>query len=780
MPVSPDGQSDITALTAASQGARAGTATGDEVSHLDIVVETARHLPDASAAFARELYEKPVESLIHAGTTVATSAAMGAALGYVLPARGPAALIIGAAFTVPMVVGGYNALNEAHEKVNKGGSLDDASRKLAGQTVHGTYELGLGLVGGIGGTELGSKLARSETLAGTLGQSSQRLIMKGENEALLQFGKIKSVVSDYVGSGQKAEVVTAAKKGFANLDKADVKASPFESTFTDASAMARRVEQYSFAARKVERTLDSGPTAEMQMYFGSLHGHSRYSDGMGLPKDLYASAARQGQHVTTITDHNHAASRTGISPADARAKDQAGTPVNTENPISYAQTFADAAATTVSGKHVSLVGTEMGTTGKAGGPDHKGLTSNGHGHDHGPGAQDHNHGMANPGAVGEKVKAGKDGTVPEFDLKKARLESNEATHLGGVNHINLFEVPTFFEAVREPSTGLRSFLYRAVGKEAPPVVKAPDVIKYNDGDYKAMVTHLDKIKDTTGNTPVIQLNHPRYLADENPALPAARRGRDYGQKSFKNQQEWLDRFADKYVRQIELIKGGALNPNKVDKVQVGDLDPTSFAGYIDKRVHASPTFGRDFHFGEPLGHPGGTGFLSRGLDKPSILEAMRERRTIATTSSQNLSGVLTANDKFVMGAIVDHSAAPKGLTLKMEIAGKIDNDAAYSVKLWGDTKVGDGKLAQVVQQKDLSGAELAQLSNTVVFEPVLGKVGQNSAFFIEVQRKDPITTNLDRMWTAPIWLEQLNGRKHSLITRIMTGGGTQQILPYQQ
>jgi hypothetical protein len=732
-------------LSAANQNAQ----TKDGVSTLELCGETVKHLPDASVAFAKELYDKPVEAAVHIGTTLATSAAMGVALGYVLPGRGPAAMAIGAAFTMPVLIHGYNRVQEAHQEIGRGATVEQASNRLAREAVSGAFDLGLNLVGGVGGTELGARLARQESIIGSLGQTTQRLILKGENETLLQLAKWKgSFKSDLSETAKpKIELFPKAEKAAASDTGA------IQSVFKT-SSMARRVEQYSFANGNLERSLDG--SSGMQMYFGSLHGHSRYSDGMGLPKDLYAKAAAQGQHVTTITDHNHAASRGGIGPGDARAKDQTGTPINTENPIEYSQTFADAAATTVDGKHVSLVGTEMGTIGKVG-SEHK-----------------HSHGMVNAESVEKGAHAGE-----KFDLHEARLESNEANHLGGVNHINLFEVPTFFEAVREPKTGLRSFIMRAVGKEPEVVVKPPDVIKYNDGDYRAMVDHLDKIKDTTGNTPIIQLNHPRYLADENPTTPAWKRGRDYGQKSFKNQQEWLDRFADKYVRQIELIKGGALNPSPIDKVPTGDLDPTSFAGYIDKKVHASPTFGRDFHFGEPVGNPGATGFYAKGLDKPSILEAMRERRTIATTSSKNLSGLLTANDRFLMGSIVDQSAVPS-LALKMRIEGNIDPAANYAVKLWGDTKVGDGKLAEVLQQRDISGADLLSQSQTVAFDAITGKVGQNSAYYVEVQRKDPHTANLDRMWTAPIWLEQLAGG-HSLFTRWMTGSGSQLLpVPNQQ
>jgi len=357
-------------------------------------------------------------------------------------------------------------------------------------------------------------------------------------------------------------------------------------------------------------------------------------------------------------------------------------------------------------------------------------------------------------------------------MAAARAESNAAEHIGGVNHVNLIEVPQFFEAVRQPKTGAFASFMRAIGKEPEPVVTAPEVIKYNDGDYKAMVDHLDKLTATDGGKPIIQLNHPRYLADENPNTPAASRGRDYGQKSFKNQQEWLDRFATPYVRQIELIKGGALSPNPVDTVPTGHLDPTSFAGYLDKGVHASPTFGRDFHFGDPVGNPGATGIYATNLDKTSILNALRERRTIATTSSKNLSGVLFGNDKFVMGSILDHSVVPS-LNLKMKIDGIVHPDADYTLKLWGDTKLGDGKLADVVQTKTIKGSDLLAANQTVAFDAVTGTTGHNSAYYVEVLRKDPVSDHTDRMWTAPIWLENLTGTKHTLFSKWMAGSASQ-------
>ncbi|RTL42572.1 MAG: hypothetical protein EKK48_11330 [Candidatus Melainabacteria bacterium] len=750
----------------------------DRIGTLDVTLAAAQELPNASAQFVKEAYEHPVDTAIVAGKTLATSALMGSALGYIIPARGPAGMIIGAAFTIPMVVGAVNRVRAAEDEANSpAGSLNAAAKGLAKSTVAGTVDLGLNLAGGFAGASFGHKVATSDTVFGDFAQKSQRFILKGENEGMIaadswinsmkgKFSRSESApVTETPGGGIALDVnaVKAKSRGILNpnldANTATATAESLTGKIEPKTALGRRLQQYGIANESVERSLTGAPD-DLTMYYGSLHGHSRYSDGMGLPKQLYERAQQEGQQVTTITDHNHAAARGGVGADDPRTADQAGTPVVAENPIEYSQTFADAAATT-NEKHVSLVGVEMGTIGKVGG-----------GHSHGGGGieagleagEHHTHGMAGAEAIGETNPGG------TFNLAEARAESNAAAHIGGVNHINLFEVPQFFLSQKQQPGLLDGFMSRLTGRPPEPVVKAPDVIKYNDGDYKAMVDHLDKLKDTTGNTPVIQLNHPRYLADENPNTPAAQRGRDYGQKSFKNHDEWLRRFADPYVRQIELIKGGALNPNPVDKVPTGNLDPTSFAGYLDKGVHASPTFGRDFHFGDPVGNPGATGIYARGLTKVDILDALRERRTIATTSSEKLSGVLTANDKFVMGSILDQSAVDS-LALKMKIDGKIEPDAQYSVKLWGDKKIGDGKLAEVVQEQTMTGSQLLSNNQVVAFDPVTNKVGQGSAYYVEVGRTDPKTANLDRMWTAPIWVEPLAGAQHSLATRWMAGIG---------
>ncbi len=846
---------------------------GQSEGGFEVFKKAAEELPSAAREFANEVWENPKEAINHAAEVVLVSGAFGAALGYVLPARGPAAWVIGAGLTVPVAINGIKRLASAYdESLQPWADQDAIAHKLAKDSVGGAVDFGLSFGGGYLGAELGFAASQSRGLLGNISQGSQRAIIGAENRALAMLrtnhsGEIivnapkmpSGSITTFKGPTESGQPISLSLDGVKRASTTGLIRG-----FKPDGAVNRRLGQF------------LGENEDLTLYFGSLHGHSRYSDGMGLPKDLYNKAIEQGQHVTTITDHNHLAARGGVKPNDPRAGDQAGTPTVAENPIEYAQTFADAAATTIPGKHVSLVGTELGTIGKVGGHAHQDFAAteatatgtqglaqleikpptkvaelnpgtpaesplpgppNSPGappespipgpveantlktgsttgaNDGTPGTLDMLKELKNPKptkqpdggettGTGETTKPGGETTKPSGETTKpgdttgktgdqttggdhnhtgpeihveTPAEALSADHLGGVNHINLLEVETFFEAIREPRHPVSNFFRRLVNMDTGPVVKPPDVVKYNDGDYKALVNHLDKLKDSTGGTPVIQLNHPRYLADHNPNLPAGARDRDYGQKSFKNRKEWLERFADPYVRQIELIKGEALNPNPVDVVKAGDMDPKSFAGYIDMKVHASPTFGRDFHFGEPVNNPGATGILSKNLDKHSIMEALRQRRTIATTSRDNLYGVLSANDKHVMGSILDQ-AAVNDLTLTMQIGGNLHAEAQYSVKVWGDGRLGDGKLARILQEQEMTGAELLAQGSKVTFDPIAHKLGNSSAYYVEVARKDALTGNLDRMWTAPIWVEPLSGSKHSIFARLMAGDQSQQIL----
>ena len=766
--------------------------------------EALRELPSATAELAAEAWQNPTRTIASATRTVVEAGVMGTAIGYIVPARGPASMLIGAALTAPAAIHAYNRLEAAHEaSKNPWADQREIAHALARDTVSGTANLGLSFAGGYAGAELGYAMAGSKGAIGRFSQATQRGIMHVENRSML------TIRNMYEG-------LTASKT--AALPKADINAvlpgsggtkalmnAPIEGT-ASTSALKPSVapEQLPFGQRTLgilNRRVDQFVSVDgtgYNLYKGPLHGHSRYSDGMGEPKTIYAKAKNEGLDFAAVTDHNHPAARGGVKPDDVRAKDQTGTPTVAEDPTLYTKTFEQAKAAT-DDSFVGLVGVELGTIGKVGGQ---------HKHDDffGPspdaivkpnqatpprpaefaGKPD---GIVPEGIIppvkepiGTLGKAPGEGTTPNFDRtpgesgsRSSQMETAAAAdgkNLGGVNHINVLEVPTFLESVREPRGALETFVLKMSGRDASPVIKKPDVVKINDGDYKALVDHLDGLKDSTGGTPVIQLNHPRFKADESPSTPVGERGRDYGQKAFKSHQEWLDRFATPYVRQIEVIKGGALTPDPVEVVPPGAVDATSFAGYLDKGVHASPTFGRDFHYGDPAGTPGTTMIMAKKLDKPSLLDGLRERRTIATTNGDKLNATMWGNDKHPIGSILDQAAVPD-LKLSANIGGEVVPAAEYKIKLWGDKKLGDKKLAEVVEERSMSGQELLAAQNKVSFDALEHKLGNKSAYWMEIQRTDPVSGHTDRMFTAPIWVEPLTGSKHSFYMRWLTGNSGQ-------
>ncbi|HEY9868079.1 MAG TPA: PHP domain-containing protein [Candidatus Obscuribacterales bacterium] len=837
----------------------------DRQNHLggwEVLGESLIEAPAATLELAREAWAHPWQTARHAVKTVGVAAGTGLVLGALIPARGPVAAAVGIAFTFPLVLDTASKIRKFYEAGQRPGADHEAlGHALARDLVNTGAEVGLSVLGGYAGASAGVRLAASETSIGASLQKGQRAILHGENKALVGLTRLPKVVA---GRSTSSTAVTGAA-GEAAL-AADVAGTgnttiPRQPWFAGRDSLLRqRIAQF------------DAPAQDYRLRMGSLHGHSRYSDGMGLPREIFQKARAEGLDFYAVTDHNHLAARGGIKEGDPRWADQTGTPTVAEKPIAYSQTFADAAAATQEGTFVALVGVEMGTIGKVGGGhapgggsravverpvvDHKPILEGGTAHPHGhgsglPGVPVERPGSPPGGGVSQpletaggiaagvgkevpKVQADRmtelqpglpststpeagmggtaptaprpsspeslpaanhahpdDGVIPDFlvdgtpvpkgakltprEKAIADLAAREASHYSGVNHINLFEVPTFFESVKQPradsfAARLMAPIRRIMGLPEPYVVKEPPVVKYNDGDYAALVRHLDQLKDSTGGRPVIQLNHPRYLADHDPHLPAKYRGRDYGVKSFGSQAEWAEKFG-KYASQIEVITGQAMNPKPVEHMTERDLGGVNLAGYVDKGLHVSPTYGRDDHFAMPGGRPAGTGIIADRLDKASLLEAMRQRRTMATTDRALLKGYTTANDRYVMGTILDQNAV-QDLNITAHIGGDLAPGAQYKLTLWGDKKIGDRKLAAPLQTQEITGAELSALGGKVKFDQIDTIIGNKSAYWVEVQRIAPDGAFTDYMWTAPIWVEPLAGQ-HSLLTKALVGMGSQ-------
>lgn len=687
----------------------------------DMLVQAVKEIPSAASELAAEAWAHPVDAAIHAGKTIGMGIAFGGAFGYLIPGRGPVAALLGTALTVPAVTATYNRLNGAMLDAQRSNAdIKGIAHSLARDTVTSGADFALGMAGGLAGSQLGRQLAMSETLAGRLGQQSQRLVLSAENNTMSGLRRLFTPEEKL-----PTEFQVSLRDPNAKIEELQFRDMPWSKRTS--TLVSNRIDQF------------DAVSPEYKMYYGSTHGHSVYSDGMGMPAEIYQRAKDLGLDFTAITDHSHTSARSGVPPGDPRYPGQQKTTSVAEDPIHYTETINAAKTATQDGKFVAIYGVELGTIGKVG-----------------------------------------------------------STGPSGVNHINVLQTDTFYTTVKQgPKNAI-----------APPPVE-----KIYDGNYKMLVDALDKTTDATGGRPVIQLNHPRWSADESPNLPEKVRGRDYGQKSFSSNKEWVDRFG-KYASQMEIINGDALGQGGIMDVSPSHLHGTDFAGYLDKGLKISPTFGRDFHYGDPGGTKAATGILSQNLDAKSLLDALRARRTIATTNRDLLTGHMTVNDAHPMGSVLDQKAVPD-LNIKVTVGGKVSPDAEYTALLWGDKNLGDGKLAEVLQTKKITGAELAAAKNQISFDKVQPTLGRRSAFYVELQRlpaegdpasllqstaggakripdflnssRPPVFSHSevgsaqadpsgkflgDRLWTAPVWSEPLAGENHSFVMRALVGIGS--------
>lgn len=105
------------------------------------------------------------------------------------------------------------------------------------------------------------------------------------------------------------------------------------------------------------------PFSQLQVFFGSLHAHTKYSDGSGVPADAFARARTQGDlDFLLVSEHNHAEAERGIEDGDPR-KDGILIASNATlyNGSDSASLISAARAATVEGQFVALYGQEFST-----------------------------------------------------------------------------------------------------------------------------------------------------------------------------------------------------------------------------------------------------------------------------------------------------------------------------------------------------------------------------------------------------------------------------------
>ena len=778
---------------------------------LEVYKRAVEDLPAATKEFAEEVWTHKAQFVKHVVGEAATAITFGAAMGSLLPAKGPAGLLVAGAFAIPVAIDAIKSLKEAHnEALQPGANIDDVAHKLAAKAISGSVDFGVNMAAGYGGTDAGYNLSRTESIMGRAAQASQRGVLKAENESIhyvaTSFLSRGAIDGDAAAAGAVARAEERAVTG--QIAQAQVatpgaaEASISRTVFSAKSIepeqqsllmrplakLARRADQYAAIRPQAETANATAPA--FNTYRATFHGHTKFDDGMGTAEENYAKAQAGGLDVSFLTPHNHDGARQGVAPDDPRAAAEAGVPILAQAPEEYASIINAAKAASKPGEFYAGFGVEAGTIGPGGhdhgggGGDHGG-GDNGHGGHGGKDVGDTDNGAAKPEfakaaadplatevaalgapkkstlAADEPVTPGTDGKADQPDKPLTPLEAARLTHHGGVNHINIFGLTdSLIVAIRQPHP-VAAAMAKLFGRDVP----TPTIKDYPDGDYAALADVMDKTTDVTGQKPIVQLNHPRWESNGST---------DYGITSFPDLQTYLAKFARPYIRLIEVIKGEALNASPVvTTMKPGDFDPVSYSGYIDMGIQAGPTYGRDSHFGDPGGRPAGTGLLAKTLDEPGVYDAMRNRRTFATTNYADLQGVLTANnDAIYMGTVLDQAASPN-LNLKFKVGGNIDPNAKYEINLMADEQIGDGKVAAPMKTVTMSGADLIKANQQVAFDPIQHKLGNSSAYYVQVARTEPGSTTTDHLLTAPIWVEPLSGQTHGLVTKMLVGNGSQ-------
>jgi hypothetical protein len=755
----------------------------------------------------------------HVASEVISSLSAGVWAGALLPSKGLAGLAVAGTFGAITLYDAYRDVKTAHDdSLKPGADQQKIAHDLAAKTVSGSFDFMVSMAGGYGGTEAGYAASRTETGLGRAMQTSQRGVLTAENETMLFAQKLlmksasKGVIDESsitaASAAERQLPGKAAGFSLSSLLSADRTVSaksvitaraiePEQLGFLPriAGTVARRTEQYAAVRTKAATLPLTGAEPAFQTYRATFHGHTKFDDGMGTAEENYANAKAGNLDISFLTPHNHDGARQGVSPDDPRAAAEAGVPILAQTPAEYGAIIDAANAASVPGKFYAGYGVEAGTIGPGGhshGPSevggdggeaggtvapvdnigehshdgHDGKTESNEGtrpvstavleppaqakpHDADGAGHDHDHDQAPPPAAPAA------GAAP-FDP----LEAARQTHHGGVNHINIFGIKSsLIVADRQPHP-VANAIAKLFGRNT-----LPDVQHYPDGDYESLANILGKTTDVTGQTPIVQFNHPRFNTNS---------ATDYGVTSFASVKDWLSQFVIPYVKLQEVVKGEALNSAPVvETMKPGDFDPNSFVGYLDMGVKAGPTYGRDSHFGDPGGRPAGTGVLASSLDETGVFDAMRNRRTFATTNYADLQGVLTGNDGAVyMGTVLDQAAVPT-LNLKLKVGGNIQPDANYSIKLMADEQIGDGKLASPAKTVTMTGADLLKANQEVTFDPITHKLGNTSGYYVQIDRTAQGSTTTDHLLTAPIWVEPLSGAKHGIVTQALVGNGGQ-------
>jgi hypothetical protein len=371
----------------------------------------------------------------------------------------------------------------------------------------------------------------------------------------------------------------------------------------------------------------------------------------------------------------------------------------------------------------------------------------------------HNHADAEDGA-----KERKDGVLIALNhaLYNGTTNVTVTRHWNdGTAHTETISVKPLIKAAKDATTANFLALY---GQEFSTISKGnhvnvfgdDNVIESDNGDFRGLLALLKGIEQSTGRTPVLQLNHPDVQQDlfyhGTNATTIKNMFNDYGIDEGDLGPDFKDlvKAMSPYAHLIEVLSGPAMKKAREVSFKY-DPNENDYFFYLKQGFHLSPSAGQDNHY-KTWGAitDARTGIVSKTLTEAALFEAIRKNRTFAT-EDKNLKVILYLNDS-IMGSSVT-APAESELHIKILIEDADEPQADYEVSIFGG-KINPEPSKQATDWKQSDGLfdTINVKGNGIYNFPGVFADTVPSFYYAKI-----VQENGDRAWTAPVWVNENPG-----------------------
>ncbi|MBI3695051.1 MAG: CehA/McbA family metallohydrolase [Acidobacteria bacterium] len=265
------------------------------------------------------------------------------------------------------------------------------------------------------------------------------------------------------------------------------------------------------------------------------------------------------------------------------------------------------------------------------------------------------------------------------------------------------------------------------------VFDVPDVIDVPNGAFDQLLAWISSHLDSSGQTAVLQFNHPALLNDAS---------LEYGADDFGSRAEWIRRM-DQHVRLIEVLNGPAMT--KVAGNRAAEFMEDDYLRFLNLGFHVAPTADQDNHYRTwGTATDARTAIITDELTKSKFFEALHARHVYAT-EDRNLRMIFRVNGHLCGDRITDVPPANSELKIEFSIKDDDEPDAEYQIQVFSGDGPGKGP-ARVIETVTVRGD-----TETGKIEDVRYN-GQTQYLFFKVTQSSE-HEGPDRAWTAPVWLE---------------------------